>query len=285
MFGNPKSKIFLTNSHRNTPIHKGVLKNRHKKDAYLSISVKRTVKFQKNDNTNKFLFRFFIALFAVSWYNTKENIKHNVLSFVGGRTLEHKDIIKNTISANGGIAKLSALTSAGVPKEKIYKLCSDGFLQRVRQGYYQLADELILSDEQVIASTIPEAIISMESALFRYGYSDFMPRVWSVTVPRSASRRLNTSVPIKVYYVKDDIYDLGKTTITENGVTFAIYDRERTICDMFKHRGKVDNEMFSKAVNAYANDTQKNLIALSDYAKKLRVYNKVMDIMEILLHS
>lgn len=199
--------------------------------------------------------------------------------------MEHKEIIKNVISANGGIAKLSALTSAGVPKEKIYKLCSDGYLQRVRQGYYQLADELILSDEQVIASTIPEAIISMESALFRYGYSDFMPRVWSVTVPRSASRRLNTSVPIKVYYVKDDIYDLGKTTITENGVTFAIYDRERTICDMFKHRGKVDNEMFSKAVNAYANDTHKKLKALSDYAKKLRVYKKVMELMEVLLNG
>ena len=199
--------------------------------------------------------------------------------------MKHKEIIKNIISQSGGIAKLSALTSAGVPKEKIYKLCADGFLHRVRQSYYQLGDELNLSDEQVIASTIPEAIISMESALFRYGYSDFTPRVWSVTVPRSASRRLNTSVPMKVYYVKDDIYELGKTTITENGVTFAIYDRERTICDMFKHRGKVDNEMFSKAVNAYANDTQKNLIALSNYSKKLRVYNKVMDIMEILLNS
>ena len=283
---NPFSEKFLSfiNSHRENQIVHPILRNRHKKDAYLSISVIKTIRF-KNDNTNEFLFRFFIALFAVSWYNTKENIKHNVLSFVGGRTLEHKEIIKNVISANGGIAKLSALTSAGVPKEKIYKLCADGYLQRVRQGYYQLADELILSDEQVIASTIPEAIISMESALFRYGYSDFMPRVWSVTVPRSASRRLNTSVPMKVYYVKDDIYDLGKTTITENGVTFAIYDRERTICDMFKHRGKVDNEMFSKAVNAYANDTNKNLKALSDYAKKLRVYKKVMELMEVLLNG
>ena len=232
-----------------------------------------------------FFVSFFIAIFTHLCYYTNENIKYNVLSFVGGSTLEHKEIIKKIISQSGGIAKLSALTPAGVPKEKIYKLCANGFLQRVRQGYYQLADELILSDEQVIASTIPKAIISMESALFRYGYSDFTPRVWSVTVPRSASRRLNTSVPMKVYYVKDDIYDLGKTTITENGVTFSIYDRERTICDMFKHRGKVDNEMFSKAVNAYANDTQKNLITLSNYAKKLRVYNKVMNIMEILLHS
>lgn len=214
-----------------------------------------------------------------------DNIKRIVLSFIGGERLNHKRIIKNVINANSGIAKLSDLISAGVPKEKIYKLCSDGYLQRVRQGYYQLADKLILSDEHIIASTIPEAIISMESALFHYGYSDFMPRVWSVTVPRSASRRLSTSVPIKVYYVKDDIYDLGKTTITENGVTFAIYDRERTICDMFKHRGKIDNETFSKAVNAYANDTNKNMLAISDYAKKLRVYKKVMELMEVLLND
>lgn len=199
--------------------------------------------------------------------------------------MEHKDIIKNVINENGGIAKLSVLIAAGVPKEKIYKLCSDGYLQRVCQGYYQLADSLILSDEQIIASTIPEAVISMESALFHYGYSDFMPRVWSVTVPRSVSRKLNTSVPIKVYYVKDDIYELGKTTITENGVAFAIYDRERTICDMFKHRGKIDNEMFSKAVNAYAKDTRKNLKVLSEYAKKLRVYKKVMELMEVLLNG
>lgn len=115
-----------------------------------------------------------------------------------------------------------------------------------------------------------------------YGYSDFMPRVWSVTVPRSASRRLNTAVPVKFYYVKDDIY---KTVITENGVSFAIYDRERTICDMFKHCGKVDNEMFSKAVKAYANNAKKNLIALFDYAKKLRIYKKVMDLIKVLLNG
>lgn len=199
--------------------------------------------------------------------------------------MEHKDIIKKIIYTSGGIAKLSAFIAAGVPKEKIYKLCSDGYLQRVCQGYYQLADAILFSDEQVIASTIPEAVISMESALFYYGYSDFTPRIWSVTVPRSASRKLNTSVPIKVYYVKEDIYELGKTTITENGSTFAIYDRERTICDMFKHRGKVDNELFSKAVNAYANDTRKNLSVLSEYAKKLRVYKKVKELMEVLLNG
>ena len=51
-------KILLTNLHRDTFNHKGVLKNRHKKDAYLSISVKRTVEFQKMITQMNFCFYF-----------------------------------------------------------------------------------------------------------------------------------------------------------------------------------------------------------------------------------
>ena len=41
---------------------------------------------------------------------------------------------------------------------------------------------------------------------------------------------------------------------------------------------ELDNEMFSKALNAYAHDTKKNLQNLSAYAKKLRVYKKVTEL-------
>ncbi len=60
---------------------------------------------------------------------------------------------------------------------------------------------------------------------------------------------------------------------------------ERTICDCFKYRSRLDNEMFSKALNAYANDTKKNLNNLSAYSKKLRVYKKVTELMEVLLNA
>ena len=66
---------------------------------------------------------------------------------------------------------------------------------------------------------------------------------------------------------------------------FRVYDRERTICDCFKYRSRLDNEMFSKALNAYANDTKKNLNNLSAYSKKLRVYKKVTELMEVLLNA
>lgn len=193
--------------------------------------------------------------------------------------------VEKIINSKNGIAKMSAFIDEGIPREKIYIMCAAGFLERVSRGYYKIAKKTRFSDEQIIASTIPDAVISMESALFYYGYSDFVPRVWSITVPRTASRKLNTSVPLKIYYVKDEIYDIGKTEVIQNGTPIFIYDRERTVCDMFKHKGKIDSELFSKAVKAYANDEQKDLRKLSEYATKLRVYKKVIELMGVLLNG
>ena len=79
--------------------------------------------------------------------------------------------------------------------------------------------------------------------------------------------------------------DPQKTTGTFNGVKLPVYDRERTICDCFKYRTKLDNEIFNKAVNAYVADEKKNLANLSKYAKEMGVYKKMMSVMEVLLNG
>lgn len=201
--------------------------------------------------------------------------------------LKAKEIVKNVIENKNGIAKVSDMVEAGASRQDIKKLYADGYIERVSQGYYQLTGSYDLTDEQIISSIVPKSVVCMESALFYYGYSEFLPRVKSVAIPRTSSRRAidASNIPLKVYYVSSDIYELGKTIATENNVTFYIYDRERTICDLFKHRSKIDNETFSKALNAYANDVKKNLQNLSEYATKLRVYKKVMELMEVLLNA
>ena len=127
----------------------------------------------------------------------------------------------------------------------------------------------------------------MESALFHYGYSDFSPRKWSIAVPRTASRTVKNieEFPIKAYYIQKEFWDIGKSPSNFNGVILPVYDRERTICDCFKYRTKLDNEIFNKAVNAYAADEKKNLANLSKYAKKMKLYTKVMNVMEVLLNG
>lgn len=89
----------------------------------------------------------------------------------------------------------------------------------------------------------------------------------------------------KVYFVQSDKLMIGKSEGTFNGIKLPVYDRERTICDCFKYRTKMDSELFNKAINAYVADEKKNLANLSKYAKEMRLYKKVNDLMEVLLNG
>ena len=201
--------------------------------------------------------------------------------------MDVREVARAVVESRGGIAKSADFVAAGIRAVDVVNLCNAGYLDRVRHGYYQMAEQHETAEEQMLATLIPQGIVCVESALFHYGYSDFAPRKWSIAVPRSVSRaKLDVdALPVQTYFVQQDLYELGKTTGDFDGVTLPVYDRERTICDCFKYRSRLDNELFSKALNAYANDPKKNLSNLSVYAKKLRVYKKVIELMEVLLNG
>ncbi len=205
-----------------------------------------------------------------------------------GDRLGKYDIVNEVFDAVGEIAKKSEFISAGLKDQEIYTLCKQRYLQRVKKGYYKLAASDEPKEELVLSKRMTHGVVCVESALFYYGYSDFAPREWSIAVPRSFSRMvkaIQAEVPVKAYYVQNPVYHLGETTGIFNGVTLPVYDRERTICDCFKYRTKLDNEIFNKALNAYVADEEKNLANLSKYAKEMGVYKKMMSVMEVLLNG
>ena len=204
-----------------------------------------------------------------------------------GEYVDIKTVTKQVLIEKGGVAKSADFVAAGMRAVDVVNLCNAGYLDRIRHGYYQLAEADTSSEEQLLATLIPKGIVCVESALFHYGYSDFAPRKWSIAVPRSMSRtKLDVdALALQPYYVQSEIYELGRITDDFDGVMLPVYDRERTICDCFKYRSRLDHEIFNKALNSYANDTQKNLQNLSAYAKKLRVYKKVTELMEVLLNG
>ena len=204
-----------------------------------------------------------------------------------GRALSKEKIVKTVFQNVGAIAKTSDFKNAGLTNYDIAKLCKDGVIERIRNGFYQLPNNYNISEEQLISNLLPYGIVCVESALFHYGYSDFAPREWSIAVPRTYRNQISNiqEVPINAYYVQKNIIELGKTIGNFNGVTLLVYDRERTICDCFKYRTKLDNETFNKAQNAYVSDDKKNLLNLSKYAKEMHVYTKMMSVMEVLLNG
>lgn len=197
------------------------------------------------------------------------------------------DVVKEIINQNGGIVKTAKLNEAGIKNYEIVRMCERGELERINHGYYQIAGQMDISEEKIIATLLEEGIVCMESALFYYGYSDKTPLLWTISVPRNISRAKIKieNIAYKFYFVQKDKFLIGKTKGTFNGIELPVYDRERTICDCFKHKSKMDNEMFNKAINAYVADNNKNLSNLSKYAKEMRVYKKVTELMEVMLNG
>lgn len=201
--------------------------------------------------------------------------------------MDKNELVRQIIADAGGVAKTEDFNKQGVYNYEIVRLVDDGVLDRVRHGYYELADNPLPNEEQVIAKLFPDGIVCHYSALFHYGYSDRTPSEWHIAFPRTVSRsRLALDYPpITPYFVKDELFDLGKTTSTFQGFELPVYDRERIICDCFKRRNRMDAELFNKAVIWYMRDSKKDIARLTEYAEKLRVRKAVYDVMGVLVDA
>ena len=167
----------------------------------------------------------------------------------------------------------------------IKKLLDEGFIERIRQGYYFWIKNRENGEIAIIKRLFPDAVLCMETALFYYGYSDRNPAEWNFAIDKNVSKfRTNIEYPfIKVYRMDSDLLRIGETTGEIDFIKVRIYDRERTICDVLKNMNKMDKEIFNKAIQGYVKDLKKNIQNLMIYAKKLRVEKKVKELIGVWL--
>lgn len=184
---------------------------------------------------------------------------------------------------NGGIIETKIAAQHGISKAMLYKLCKSEQIQRIVKGQYILADDM--QDELLSIGKRSERIIfSHETALYLHGISDRTPFEHTITAPSGCIPSAAIKSECKVYYIKDELFDLGRTTLkTPAGNEVQAYDLERTICDVIRSRNKIGTETFLSALKLYAVNTKKDLNKLNSYAKKLRVSNILRQYLEVLL--
>ncbi len=159
----------------------------------------------------------------------------------------------------------------GVPRHAIAYLEKRGDLERVCPGTYRFSKyepkvEFQWENLGLVASSVPESVICLISALVFYDLTDqVMREVW-LAVPHKSHppKRPNTRI------VRMRNIDLGKTMITLGEYHVQIFDRERCIIDAFRYLSK---EIAIKALKRYfqSKGTKPDPKKLGSYAKKLRV--------------
>jgi len=208
-----------------------------------------------------------------------------MILFSRGEEVQTEDEIRDLFEQNGYVMRTAELRAAKVYYENIQKLLANGVIEKIKQGYYHLIDENNESEVNIINHLFPDAVLCMNTALFYYGYSDRTPSEWHLAVDKDISKyRVKIDYPfIKTYFLESNLLNLGIAEGKIDMNTVRIYDRDRTICDCLRYMGKMDKEIFIKAVQGYVYDSKKNIPNLMLYAKPLRVQKKVKDLIGVWL--
>ena len=95
---------------------------------------------------------------------------------------------RDVIESKGGIAKSADFVAAGIRAVDVVSLCNAGYLDRVRHGYYQMAEQNEATEEQMLVTLIPQGIVCVESALFCQNGRPVSGRIFRIVTFTAADR-------------------------------------------------------------------------------------------------
>ncbi len=183
------------------------------------------------------------------------------------------DSILTYIRKRKGYARMKDLKASGFQVRVIRQLVLDGKLVKVKPGLYRLS--ALQPDENIglveICHAIPKAVISLTSALEFHDLTTHIPTYISFAVPRWYKPPKIDSVPSKAYYFSLAQYGTGiEYHETQKGL-IRIYGPEKTICDCFRFRHKLGEDLALEGLKSYLKRRTRDLQKLSMSSKICRV--------------
>ena len=176
--------------------------------------------------------------------------------------------IKGIIESNRGYVTRKDIDGHGIPSVYLSRYVRKHGLRRIARGFYA-TEEWIIDPYVVFQYAYPKFIYSFGSAVYLHGLGDILPSYLEVTGP------LNYR---PMTQIRDDI-------IAHTDTVGESYAKEKTICDLIRHKGKVEFETYVKALNLYARSTNKDINKLMEYARILKIEKQVRSQMEVLLNA
>ena len=184
---------------------------------------------------------------------------------------------------NNGTVTTAMVVAAGFSRGNIKYLVDKGIIERSARGVYILPE---VWDDEIfnLQNRFKRGIYSHETALFLWDLTDRTPNRYYMTFPENYNLTKPKEENIRCVQCKKALYDFGIAEVTTPGEnTVRAYSIERTLCDILRPRSRVDIQIVTEAFKRYAVKSNKNIPALSEYAKILKVEAKLRSYLEVLL--
>ncbi|OGU57730.1 MAG: hypothetical protein A2V66_17235 [Ignavibacteria bacterium RBG_13_36_8] len=188
------------------------------------------------------------------------------------------------IAENGGFASMKELKEANFHTREIISLVKEKTIEKIKSGFYRISDYGFFEDVNVSLITVcraePQAVICLLSALDYYEMTDFNPSEIYYAIPHSQKRKSFDTPPVKTFFFRERFYTPGIETIRTEYGKLRIYNREKTVCDMFRYRNKLGEDLAMQALKNYLKQKKKSIATLIKYAEICQVKTVIIPILK-----
>lgn len=191
------------------------------------------------------------------------------------------DRIFKKMEALGGVISTADMASEAEYK-RIYRAAQRGELTKLSPGVYA-SPEALLDTMLDIGRIVPGGVVCLYNAWSHYQLTTVVPPHFCVAIERKRKVVVPPTLPITLYYWKEENLSLGVTESVVSGHTVRITDIERSVCDAVKYRNKIGLDVCAEIIRTYLRKEGRDLSLLTAYAKKLRVWSTLKNYLEIAL--
>ena len=199
---------------------------------------------------------------------------------------------------HGGYALMKELKAASFQTRDIARLLKEGTIIKVkaralstckcrRRGAPSSKDKgagSTISQEIIdVCKALPNGVICLVSALAFYDLTTFNPSEIYVAIPNAAKVPKIDFPPLRVFYFRERFYKPGIEQIEVPSCTIKIYNKEKTICDMFRYRNKYGEDLALEGLKNYLSRKEANVNKLRKYAEICQVKTVMMPYLKALV--
>jgi predicted transcriptional regulator of viral defense system len=210
---------------------------------------------------------------------------------------ERKEIVA-FFKNRGGYARMKDLKAASFQTRDISRMVKENVIVKVKPGLYRLANvgrivlpvlkvkgvRSVISQGMIdVCRAIPEGVICLASALEFYGLTTFNPSEIYVAIPNSSKMPKIDYPPVKVFYFRDRFYKPGIESINDGPMVVKVYNKEKTIGDMFRYRNKLGEDLALEGLRNYLGRKDADIAKIEEYARICSVKSILMPYLKALV--
>ena len=186
------------------------------------------------------------------------------------------------INSNRSIITSKDANKKGISRTILSKMVKDKVIERIDYGIYA-TNKFIYDELFIFQIKHPNTVFSFNTALYLLNKTEKTPEKIDITTTRNNSLGYCKNIA-NIHRVNNEVINIGKIKVLTNTCKEVYsYNIERTIVDIISNRNSMEIELANKIIRKCIKDKDFNVNNMFQYAKKMKVYDKVKSYMEAII--